>query len=169
MEPTENELKTKPYRYLIAYLLDDLPIGAKSNPSFLHITILPWFALETDEGPFLTWFYKNFDRLQAFTATVGERKLFGPNRDVPVSLMEPQPKFMELHTLALDWFGEVGASWAERDPYVGNDYLPHVAQRQGYVLTQGQQLLINSVILIKAARRENNIRQVAAKAVLHEL
>ncbi len=168
MEPTKNALKTNQHRYLIAYLLDDLPISAKFKPSALHITILPWFALETDEGPFLTWFYNHFDRVPAFNATVGKKKLFGPQKDVPVNLMEPERKFMQLHTLALSWFGKVGARWAEKDPYVGNDYLPHVAQRQGFVLEEGQTLPITSLTLFKAARREDHIRQVAAKAKFDE-
>lgn len=161
-----NESKTKPYRYLIAYLLDDLPIGAKFKPSELHITILPWFALETDEGPFLTWFYNHFDRVPAFNGVVSQQKLFGPQKDVPVNLMEPERKFMQLHMLALSWFGKVGARWAEKDPYVGNDYVPHVAQRRGFVLQVGQVLPITSVSLFKALRREDQVRTVAAKARL---
>ncbi len=164
MAPTESASKTKPYRYFIAYLLDDLAIGAKFKPSVLHIIILPWFALETDEGPFLTWFYNHFDRVQAFNGIVGEPKLFGPKKDVPVSIMEPERKFMQLHMLALSWFGRVGARWAEINPYVGNDYVPHVAQRHGIVLQEGQTLPITSLTLVKAARREDQIRQVAAKA-----
>src|SRR3989344_7348285 len=168
MAPTESASKTKPYRYLIAYLLDDLPIGAKFKPSALHISILPWFALETDEGQFLTWFYDHFDRVPAFNATVGEKKLFGPKKDVPVSIMEPERKFMQLHQLALSWFGKLGARWAEIDPYVGNDYVPHIAQRRGFVLEEGQILPISSLTLVKATRREDHIRQVAAKAQFHE-
>lgn len=168
MVPTENASRTKPYRYLIAYLLDDLSIGAKFKPSELHITTLPWFALETDEGPFLTWFYNHFDRVPAFNATIGERKLFGPQKDVPVNLMEPERKFMQLHQTALSWFGKVGARWAEKDPYVGDDYLPHVAQRHGFVLREGETLPITSLTLFKAARREDHIRQVAAKAEFHD-
>ncbi len=168
MEPTENALKTKPYRYLIAYLLEDLPIGAKFKPSALHITILPWFALEADEGPFLTWFYDHFDRIPVFNAMIGARKLFGPKKDVPVNLMEPERKFMQLHHTALSWFGKVGARWAERDPYVGDDYVPHVAQRHGFILEEGQTLPITFLTLVKAARREDQIRQVAAKAKFYE-
>lgn len=167
MVPTENASKTKPYRYLIAHMLDNLPIGAKFKPSALHISILPWFALETDEGPFLTWFYDHFDKIPTFSATVGEQKLFGPKKDVPVNLLEPEQKFMQLHMLALSWFGKVGARWAERDPYVGNDFVPHVAQRHGFVLREGQTLAIASLTLVKAARREDQIRQVAAKAKLY--
>ncbi len=168
MEPTENALKTKPYRYFIAYMLDDLPIGAKFKPSALHILVLPWFALETDEGPFLTWFYDHFDRVPAFNAVVGKQKLFGPQKDVPVNLMEPERKFMQLHMLALSWFGKVGARWAEKDPFVGSDYVPHVAQRRGFVLTEGERLPITSLTLVKAARHEDQIRQVAAKAKFHD-
>lgn len=168
MEPTENELKTKPFRYYISYLLDDLAIGAKFKPSALHITVLPWFALETDEGPFLTWFYKHFDQIQAFEAVVGEPMMFGPQKDVPVNLIEPKAEFLKLHHLALSWFGELGARWAERDPYVGDDYKPHVAQRHGFVLQAGQTLPITSLSMFKATRREDYTRQVAAKAKFNE-
>ncbi len=168
MEPIENASKTNLYRYYISYLLDDLPVGAKFDSSALHITILPWFAIETDEGPFLEWFYKHFDEVKAFEAVVGEPMMFGPRKDVPVNLMEPKEKFLELHQLALSWFGELGARWAERDPYVGDDYKPHVAQRRGFVLEQGQTLPIKSISLFKATRRPDHIRQVAAKAEFNE-
>lgn len=161
-----NEKKTNRYRYLIAYLLNDLPVDSKFEPSELHITILPWFALETDEDPFTAWFYEHFDKMTAFDATVSQKKLFGPQKDVPVSIMEPKVQFLKLHELALSWFGKVGARWAERDPYVGDDYVPHIAQRRGFVLNEGQILRVNSLTLFKAKRREDHIRIVAAKAHL---
>ncbi len=157
---------TKQFRYYIVNLLDDLPIGATFKPSALHITILPWFALETTEAPFLEWFYKHFDAVKAFEASVGQQRLFGPKKDVPVNLIEPTAGFLELHQIALSWFGAVGARWAERDPYVGQDYVPHVAQRRGFVLEVGQKLPINSLTLVKARRREDQQRHVAAKASL---
>jgi hypothetical protein len=163
-----SESKTNHFRYLIAYLLDDLVVGAQFKPSALHITILPWFALETEEGPFLNWFYEHFDQMAAFEATSAQRAMFGPKKDVPVSILEPAAEFMKLHVLALSWFGAVGARWAEKDPYVGDDYIPHVAQRRGYVLAEGQKLPINSVSLFKASRQEDQVRLVAAKAMFRE-
>jgi len=160
------ESKTNQHRYFIAYLLDDLAVGERFKPSALHILILPWFALETDETPFMDWFYKHFKDLSAFEATVAKRALFGPKKDVPVSIMEPAASFMSLHKLALSWFGAVGARWAEKDPYVGDDYIPHVAQRHGYILKDGDSLPINSISLIRASRREDQIRQVAARVLL---
>lgn len=156
--------KTKHYRYLIAHLLEDIAIGAKFDPSVLHITILPWFALETDEDLFTAWFYEHFDKLVAFEATVGDRQIFGPKQDVPVNIVEPQSEFLKLHELALSWFGKVGARWAERDPYVGEDFVPHIAQRRGFVLEEGQKLNINTLTLFKANRHEDDIRIVLAKA-----
>src|SRR3972149_571048 len=163
-----NESKTKHYRYFISYLLDDLDIGAKFQPSALHIITLPWFALETDEGPFLNWFYDHFDRLQAFDAVVGERKLFGPKKDVPVSIMEPQRKFMQLHMLALSWFGKLGARWAEIDPYVGNDYVPHIAQRRGFVLDERALPPISCHPSVGRRADPAVSRQLPAKAQFHE-
>lgn len=162
-----NESKTNLYRYYISYLLRDLAVGEKFKPSELHITILPWFALETDEHEFINWFDRHFDKIDAFDAIVGEQRMFGPKHDVPVSLLEPKDKFLQLHELALSWFGALGARWAEKDPYVGDDYVPHVAQRHGIVLRQGETLKINNITLFKAHRREDQIRIVTAKARLN--
>lgn len=161
------ESDTKLYRYYISFLLGDFKVGDKFKPSELHITVLPWFALETEEKPFLRWFYSHFNGVQAFEVTIGGRRMFGPKHDVPVNLIEPKNNLLELHKMALGWFGQVGARWAEKDPYVGDDYLPHVAQRRGFVLRQGDKLLIDSLSLFKAKRREDHIRVVAAKAQLH--
>lgn len=168
MAHTENARKTDQWRYLIAYLLDDLVVGEKFKPSALHITILPWFALETEEEPFIEWFYSNFSEFKAFEARVGQKKIFGPKRDVPVNIVEPQTQFMGLHTLALSWFGDVGARWAEKDPYVGDDYIPHIAQRHGFVLQEGEIIQMSSLTLFKAKRHEDHIRIVAAKAEFDE-
>jgi 2'-5' RNA ligase len=165
---SKHSQRTDSHRYLIAYLLDDLPMGASFEPTVLHITILPWFALEAEEGPFIKWFYEHFDAIEAFDATAAQRAVFGPHKDVPVSILEPQDKFMNLHKIALSWFGAVGARWAERDPYVGDDYIPHIAQRRGYVINETEKFHISSVTLFKANRHEDQIRTVAAKAILHE-
>lgn len=168
MVPTENALETKHYRYFIIFLLKDLLEGAQFRPSDLHITILPWFALETNEGIFIDWFYRHFDSVKSFEATVGEPRLFGPKKEVPVNIIEPRAEFLQLHELALSWFGKLGARWAERDPYVGEDYMPHVAQRRGFVLQEGETFRVSNLILVRANRREDHIRTVAAKAIFHE-
>lgn len=160
--------KTKPYRYFIVYLLKNLAEGVRFTPQEMHITILPWFALETDEKQFIDWFYTHFDRLHPFDAYVGEQKFFGPKKDVPVSIIEPRDEFWRLHELALSWFGELGARWAEKDPYVGDDFVPHIAQRHGFVLEENQKFHITSLTLVRAKRREDHIRTVAAKAMFNE-
>lgn len=164
-----NGKKTDKYRYYVSYLLDDLPVGATFDPSALHITVLPWFALETEEGPFLNWFYRHFGNLSAFDAVAVSRMMFGPRKDVPVSILEPKAEFMKLHELALSWFGKVGARWAERDPYVGDDYIPHIAQRRGYVIGENETIHIGSLTLFKASRRQDQVRTVAAKAIFSDV
>ncbi len=161
-------LKTDKYRYMIVYMLDDLDVGEHFKPTALHISILPWFALETDEAPFVDWFYKHFDAVEAFEAVADKQAMFGPRQDVPVSIVEPQKKFLALHKTALSWFGAVGARWAENDPYVGDDFIPHIAQRDGYILDDSKMVHINSLTLFKANRHEDQIRTVVAKAIFHE-
>lgn len=158
---------TKPYRYMIAYMLDDLKVGDNFKPSALHLSILPWFALETEEKPFIDWFCRQFSQCPLISAEVGAAKLYGPRKNVPVHEIEPREAFLKLHQLALSWFGDVGARWAEKDPYVGHDYVPHISQRRGIVLNTGERFTVDNLILFRAKRREDHIRQVVAKVKLN--
>jgi hypothetical protein len=51
---------------------------------------------------------------------------------------------------------------------VGDDYIPHIAQRRGYVIEPNQTIHIGSITLFKANRIDDHLRTVAAKAVFNE-
>ena len=158
--------KTDKYRYWLTFLLADLPVGAIFQPGILHITIIPWFVVEIDESKLRKSFNKAFGHIQVFDVRVGEKAVFGPDRDVPVNLIKDAPEIIQLHKLALDWFGQVGARWAVQQPHVGNEYVPHIRYRRGSDLTQGSRLHLDSLTLVRALRSEDGQRSVAERATL---
>jgi 2'-5' RNA ligase len=162
------EQNTDDYRYWLAVLLEDLPVNSPFQPEALHINIIPWFVLEANEAEMIKNFYSKFANIKSFKLKLGGIAMFGPKKDVAVNLAEATPQIMNLHTLALNWFEAIGARWAVKNPHVGSDYVPHVRRRQGTKLQQGDVVSINSLCLIRATRREDNIRSVVAKAEFYE-
>lgn len=155
-------------RYWIAYFFDDLPVSAQFETGALHITIATWFVLDIGENELLKSFASKFTGLNSFEVKVGEPAKFGPQKVVLVSLLKPHKQLADLHERALSMMAETKARWAVKDPHSGPDYMPHIRYREGSELVTGEIVQIGSLSLIKARRREDGERTVAAKVVFNE-
>ena len=161
-----NELKTNKQRYWIALFLEDMDVGQAFEPSRLHVTIIPWFVSDLTEVELINSFNSEFNSIKKFEIIISEIAHFGPDHDVTVNLVEPEPNIMQLHQQALAWFERIRHRWAVARPHVNEDYRPHVRRRPGSELNQGEIININNLYLIAADRVENNSRRVAAKLPL---
>lgn len=158
-----NESKTK-LRYWLAFMLDDMPVGEVFEPGRLHITVIPWFVTEMAESEVIQRFNADFKDRNRFEVHIGGKAMFGPKKDVEVSLIEPNQQLLNLHQKALAWFDEINARWAVKTPHVGDDYIAHIRRRRkDSVINDGDVREFNSLCLIKANRREDGKRIVAAK------
>ncbi|HCM51669.1 TPA: hypothetical protein DIS56_00840 [Candidatus Saccharibacteria bacterium] len=166
MEPTENAKKPDKLRFWLALMLEDLPVGTQFQPGRLHLTIIPWFVSELDEDALINSFSGKFSKINKFNLVLGQKAMFGPKKDVSVSLIEPNQTLQALHELSLEWFDEIGARWAVKNAHVAQDYKPHIRRRQGTKIKTGEIYKINSLSLIKAARHEDGKRVVAARISL---
>lgn len=158
-----SELKPEKYRYWIALLLDDLPVGAHFTPHRLHITIVPWFVVDGEENHLLKSFYSSFANQPTFEVKLDKQAMFGPDHDVPVVLVEPHLQIDALHAKALDLLEAVAARWAVSHPHSGPDFKAHIRKRPEIPLKIGQVYKISSLSLIRASRRGDEDREVVAK------
>ncbi|HET9721789.1 MAG TPA: 2'-5' RNA ligase family protein [Candidatus Saccharimonadales bacterium] len=155
-------------RYWLAYFFDGMPVGAQFKPGALHLTIITWFVVDIDEKDLLDSFKSTFKNTKSFDVKTGELVRFGPKKDVPVRLLQSSETVMNLHRRALDWFEQINARWAVKDPHAGPGYMPHIRQREENKLAAGEVVRINSLSIVKARRREDDIRTVAEKVVFDE-
>jgi hypothetical protein len=161
-----SELKAEKQRYWLTYLLDDLPIGETFGIEKLHLTVIPWFVTDKlSENRVVKSFEAKFSGLQTIQTEIGQVVEMG-GRDVVVNLVQPQNNLLEIHRLSLDWFDEIDGRWAVKNPYVGEDYKPHIRRRSQTSLKPGDKLTLNNLSLIKASRTEDFVREVAAKVEL---
>ena len=161
-----NELiKAERQRYWLTFLIEDLPVGATFRPGLLHITVLPWFVSGVAEDELLKSFHSWFGRVDILSVALGPKEKFGPRKDISVNSVFA-PQLLAVHQAAIEWFSDIGARWAVKTPHVGSEYKPHIRRRRGTRLKEGQTLLLNSLSLVKARRREDNAREVAGRILL---
>jgi 2'-5' RNA ligase len=151
----------------VAYLLKDLAVGNTFKPDLLHLTIVPWFVTELDDEEVIKSFSERFSNDKALDVTIGEEGEFKNKRKILVNFVKPSLDILSLHTKALEWLEELETRWAVKNPHVGPEYIPHVRRRAGsHNLSEGEALHISSLSLVRAHRRGDDIRTVAAKVKL---
>lgn len=153
-------------RYWVTYLLNDLPVGAVFKPEELHLTIIPWFVTEVDNKEVIDSFGKTFSVCAPFEATVGKIDEFNQERKIIFNHLGPKAEIVALHTKGLEWFSYLGARWALQHPRVEDEFIPHIRRRDGKSVSEGDKLLIDSLSLVRANRRADDSRIIAAKAEL---
>lgn len=163
-----NESKPKKYRYWLTHLLRDLPAGAEFSPGELHITVIPWFVVEPEvELELNKSFIENFSGQAPFEVSIGGEVSLGPRQDISVFLLEDSQEITQLHNQAVEWFEKLNARWAVKHPYAKDEYIPHIRRREGNLLRPGDKVNFNSLSLVRALRRADEVREVAAKAVFN--
>jgi 2'-5' RNA ligase len=154
-------------RYWVTHLLKDLDVGTTFKPDVLHFTIVPWFVTEIEDEEIVKSFYRQFSAELAFDAHIGQTDEFKDRRKILINPVDPSPEILTLHQKTLNWLSELEARWAVKKPHVGPDYIPHIRRRGGsHNLTEGDVLHISSLSLIRAHRRGDDLRTVAAKVEL---
>jgi hypothetical protein len=157
--------KTK-QRYWITFLLDNLGEDKNFPPGVLHLTIIPWFVTDIPEQEVIKAFNSIFLGLPKTDIKIGSLSDFGPNDEVGVRLVEYSPDLFKIHNSALELFNKINGRWAVKNPYVGDDFKPHIRRRSADQIKEGDILYLKSLSLVKANRLEDNIRTIAAKVDL---
>jgi 2'-5' RNA ligase len=158
-----SEKKADKPRYWITYLIKDYKEGDTFKPVALHLTIIPWFVVNRDDNEVKQSFREQFGGLKKFKVFVNGTHEFKSRRKIPVNIIYPSSDILALHKKALDFFDSLECRWAVKNPYVGEQYVPHVRRRPGRNLLEGDELEISSLSLISASRRGDDARTVAAK------
>lgn len=153
-------------RYWLTFLLDDLVEGSGFEPGALHVTLITWFVTDLGEEQVVNSFRKYFKDLKKVELKVNKEVNFGPNRDVPVNLLDENDQLRDMHVRALAWFRSINAWWAVRYSYAGEEFKPHIRRRGNSYFKEGDVITPDSLSLVRANRQEDGIRIVAAKAEL---
>ncbi|HSX18201.1 MAG TPA: 2'-5' RNA ligase family protein [Candidatus Saccharimonadales bacterium] len=159
------EKKADKKRYWLTFLFKDLPVGATFKPHVLHLTIITWFVTELTDEQVQESFNQTFSGQKTFEINIGKQDEFKHNRKISVNLISSSPELALLHQKGLNWFNQINARWAVKNPHIGDEFIPHFRRRQGHNFEEGDKLTISSLSLVSAYRRGDDLRTVSAKVV----
>lgn len=160
------EKKADKQRYWLTFILKDLDIGATFKPQALHLTIITWFVTEMTDKQVVESFKKTFSSEKVLNLTIGQQDEFKNSHKIAINHIKPSPDLVSLHHKALDWMESLEGRWAVKNPHMGKDFIPHIRRRQGRNLSEGGKLRVDSLSLVRAYRRGDDLRTVAAKVPL---
>lgn len=132
-------------RYGIATLLEEYPDGYEftdANTS-LHLTHVD--VLETDMNPtiFISGLHGHLRIQQKFTVTPEADTFFGPNKDIPVTVIELSPELIAFHTRLIH-YPESEHAVFDNPQYLKDNYEPHISIYGLRRVELGKPVLISS-------------------------
>jgi len=128
----------------------------------LHATVVPPFGVLSGRHAVVEAVAGVAAGKQPIPTAIGATARFGPNRDVPVALVEPE-LLTDLHTSLLAALEPLG--WAPVDADVnGTGYRPHVAATRQAALAVGAVLILDHLAVVDLDRDEATVVSVAALA-----
>lgn len=136
-------------KYVFVKLLEGPPksgvFDRKDWP--LHVTIVPNFFYADDISELTSPAEQTVQDLDPVSTTASEEALFGPEENIPVSLLMMTNELRAIHQLLYDKLVERGAVFNE-PRYCGAGFRAHVAVQESGKLNKGDRVIINELTLI---------------------
>lgn len=142
-------------KYVVAHFFEDLDTGynfsAREWP--LHITLLPLFVLNSSIAELDKKLEILCTQLHPVKTSVIGHEMFGEDRNIPVSLMDPTPEVIALHTMLVDTIkGEV---LFDHPQFIGPGFRPHVSNSPVGQLNENEARRIDSLTLVDMYPQNN--------------
>lgn len=133
-------------RYGIATILEEFPAGSEISPIHqpLHLTHVDSFEIEGEISAFIARLRDYLDGQKAISVKIVSDELLGPNKDIPVVMLERSKELMELHSKLMLFFEQEHAK-LKRPHFHGKYFKPHVTANSENRLQVGDTVVIDSI------------------------
>lgn len=144
-------------KYVIASFLEKAHPGIVFSKTEwpLHMTILRPFFSDSEGSQLIEILQNSLEGKQTISLFGRTKEMFGPNRDIEVTELGHTTEIQNLHDSIMDAFQPFICFESEQYPH----YRPHVTKRGGREVPIGEEIVIDSVSLVKI---ENDSRRVLA-------
>jgi hypothetical protein len=145
-------------RLMVVYFTKPQPVGTKMPEWYQHMTILPWLRGNVQLATKALRSLHDFND-EIFAVAQGE-DYFGPNGEVHVKKIRPNPRLQQLH-LALKGLVEFAGCHLEDETYAGENYQPHISLKPDQPpIPDGKAFFIDKLSVVQ---KINNTRLVKAQ------
>lgn len=130
----------------------------------LHITLAGVFKIDYDGMRLKNELPRVLSDQKPLLITVGEKDIFGPDKDVAVMRIMKTPELMSLYDKIYSWLNQSGAVHNEPQ-YEGTDYLPHSTMQKAARLIPGETRQIQSVSIVDLFPNGDGLRRKVFKTI----
>lgn len=147
-------------KYTIVCFLspEDIPIEFSASDWPLHATILDTFKTDWSVEDLLRAIKQAVANTTPFNITLIEGAMLGPDKDVPVKLLEQDAHILDLHSTLLE-LTKPGSFVFNTPEFVGEGFLPHVTDRLDSQVDVGKTYTFASVSLVDMFPNEDPYRR----------
>ena len=138
--------------HLVVVMLESVPAGVEFELWPLHITLVPWFPVR-DEVKLDKVLSSIAIKHSPVTAKVGEVTMFGPRRDIPVSLLTNDGDLFRLHWNVFQTLENNGFH-IQQQTHLGQNYRAHITHQDGQIEPMGESLRIDNFTLVRQYRQK---------------
>ena len=136
-----------PHDRLICDFVDEFKIGEVFSNWPLHITIVPWFRVDTPTDQIAQGLQKSLTPVKPFTLTVGESAVFGP-RKRQAHVLEPS-QLTEVEKRVRKYFHQKRAWLVDETTTRRYDFRPHITFQGDEHLQLGDRVQIDRLYVVQ--------------------
>lgn len=158
-------------KYGFATIIENHPVGYEFTGDNLplHITHVDSFQADLSLQELESKLRRTLVGQKAFSVKALRDEFYGPDKDIPVTLLGLTPELQELHTKIMNMLQSEGALL--KNPHFHREgFMPHVSVYGNRRITVGEDILIKDIsIAAKLSEEENAKRRILATISLKEV
>lgn len=159
------------YRYGIATLLEDCPVGYEFNKNNtpLHLTHVDSFVINLNAYDLANKLGDQLLGIKSFKVRALKDEFYGPDKNIPVTIIELNKPLKRLHNLILDFLKNADATL--KNPHFHSDgFSPHVSIYGSRRVQIGDEIQINHIAIgAKLSDDEDALHRILATIPLENL
>lgn len=155
-------------KFGIATLIEKYPVGYEFAPDNipLHLTHIDSFTIEVTPEVLAAELQGLLVHVKPFRVRAVRDEMFGPGKDIPVTVLELTPQLAMLHQQIMEMLTAENAV-LKRPEYNGEFYVPHVSIYGDRRIKVGDEILINDMVLAtKVSDEEGANHRILATMML---
>ncbi|GAC1391620.1 MAG: hypothetical protein NVSMB46_04790 [Candidatus Saccharimonadales bacterium] len=133
-------------RYGIATIFEEFPDGYKfsDDNTPLHLTHIDVLEIDINPESFVRGLREHLKNQFRFKVMPLKDTFFGPEKDIPVTLIEQSPKLMEYHSHLVQYLETKHAKF-DNPQYLKDGYIPHISIYGIRRVAIGKPIIIKSI------------------------
>jgi hypothetical protein len=155
-------------RYGFATLIGDYPAGYKFNPNNipLHLTHVDSFEIGLNAEELASKLGQVLATQRPFSIKATADTMLGPDKDIPVTMLELTPELVSLHKVIMDMLDVEGAT-LKNPHFHRDDFSPHVSIYGTRRVAIGEEVLIEDVSIgVKTGDGADAVHHIVATVPL---